>query len=510
MEKNFKAADWKKYLPRPICDAHPEYEACYDRAWEIAHDHVREIPGMPQSPYMDEAFCDTQVWIVDTCFMTFFCKYAQEAFPGIETLNNFYEVLYHGGSLPHIIPTGREPSWTGATPGVPNPIWVHIADNPPLFAWAEYENALLHGDKEYIRELLYKRQVLQKHYDWFESLKERIVPRGVLLETCLIKEECGYLWEGGRSSMDNTPRGRTGECAVGHRPNNPDMLWIDAISQQALVARTIARLFTIIGDEQGASEWNARHAEKKELINRLYWDKEDGFYYDIDRRDHHFYKVITPASFWPLVAGVASPEQARRVADYAKDPAHLGGDVPLISLSRSDPDYRSHGLYWRGSLWIPTAYASLKGLAEYGLYADAHEAGTKILNHMLATYLEFEPHTIWECYSPEKHEPATQIGGEGHLVRKDFCGWSALGPIAIYIEYVLGFHTVNAFEGVLEWEKPTDIDGRIGIRNLRFGDIVTDVVAEGDVCTVVSNQPYTLKINGKDYAVSKGETRIEL
>ena len=510
MEKNFKAQDWKKYLPRPICTDRPEYETFYNRAWELAHDHVRDIPGMPQSPYMDEAFCDTQVWIWDTCFMTLFCKYAQEVFPGVETLNNFYEVLHLGGSLPHIIPSEKEPEWTGATPGVLNPIYVHIADNPPLFAWAEYENALYHGDKEYLKDVLYNKKMLQKHYEWFESLKERTLPRGVLIETCLIKEDCGYLWEGGRSGMDNTPRGRTGKCATDHRPNNPDMLWIDAISQQALAARTIARLFKLVGDEAGEKEWNEKFEEKKELVNRLYWDKEDGFYYDIDRRDHHFYKVITPASFWALTAGIASPEQARSVANYANDPLHLGGDVPLISLSRSDADYRPYGLYWRGSLWMPTAYASLKGLAEYGFYADAHTAGKKILDHMLATYLEFEPHTIWECYSPEKHEPGTQIHGVGHCVRPNFCGWSALGPIAIYIEYVLGFHTVNAFERVVEWEKPDTFGGKIGIENLRFGDVTTDIVAEGGECVVKASAPYTLKICGKPYEIKAGVTRITL
>ena len=93
MEKNFRASDWEKYLPIPVCEEHPEYEAFYKRAWSLAHDHVRDIPGMPQTPYMDEAFCDTQVWIWDTCFMTLFCKYAQEVFPGIETLNNFYTVF---------------------------------------------------------------------------------------------------------------------------------------------------------------------------------------------------------------------------------------------------------------------------------------------------------------------------------------------------------------------------------------------------------------------------------
>ena len=122
---------------------------------------------------------------------------------------------------------------------------------------------------------------------------------------------------------------------------------------------------------------------------------------------------------------------------------------------------------------------------------------------MERTYKEYEPHTIWEAYAPDAPTPATTVG-DNKNVRPDFCGWSALGPISIYLEYVLGFHTVNAFTKTVEWAKPKDVNGEIGIRNLRFGEIVTDIVANGNVCEVTSNLPYTLKINGVDYKIETG------
>jgi glycogen debranching enzyme len=410
--------------------------------------------------------------------------------------------------LPEIVPTENEPWWTGATPGVPTNIKVHIADNPPLFAWGEYQNALIHGEREYLKKLLYESRALQRHYEWIESLKEKVFLKGVLLNTNLIHEEIGYTWEGGCSGMDNTPRGRK-EIPSAERPNNPDMLWIDAICQQALSARTIARLFALVGDIEGEAEWNAKFEEKKTLVNSHYWDKEDKFYYDIDRNDRSFYKVMTTASYWALTAGIASEEQAKAMLAHATDPEELGGDVPLLSLARNDGDFKEKGKYWRGSLWLPNAYATLKGFAEYGFYKEAHEAGYKIFKHMLATYNEYEPHTIWECYSPTAHRPGTQTNDE-EIVRPDFCGWSALGPISVYIEYVLGFHTVNAFENRVEWERPNCFKGKTGIKNLRFGDIVTDILAEGDICTVKSNAPNTLVICGKEYAVREGEDVIKL
>lgn len=509
METRFGAPDWENYIPVPVLDAHPEYCEFYKKAWELAFDHIKHIDGMPQTPYMDEAFCETQVWIWDTCFMTLFCKYAQDVFPGVETLNNFYEVLYGGKSLPKVIPPENEPDWTGATPGVPYNIVVHLADNPPLFAWAEYVNAVVRGDREYIKDLLCNRGVLQKHYDWFESLREPVKLPNVLHRTWLIAEKYGYRWEGGCSGMDNTPRGRLGEHAVGQRPNNPDMLWIDAICQQALCADIISRMYELIGNSAEAELWRARYNEKKEIVNSLYWDPDDRFYYDIDRNTHEFYKIMTIASFWTLTAGIASREQAETLAAHVSNPETLGGNVPLLSLARNDNDFDPAGLYWRGSLWMPTAYASLCGLNRYGFYRTAHDAGLKIVKHMYDTYVGYEPHTIWECYSPTKCEPASNEHGNC-TARPNFCGWSALGPISVLIECVLGFHTVDGFERRVEWEKPDNIGENIGIRNLRFSDITTDIVANGKLCTVVSNAPYTLSVNGIDHKISAGENTFEI
>ena len=504
MEKN-----WKGFLPEPICADVPAYGILYEKAWELAFDHIREISGMPQSPYMDEAFCDTQIWIWDTCFMSLFCKYAGKIFPGVESLRNFYEVLYDGNRLPTIVPGEREPDWTGAVPGVPKEIEIHIADNPPLFAWAEYENALFHGDRAHIEKLLYEDRFLQKHYEWIENLREKTMPRGVHVETCLIREEDGYRWEGGRSGMDNTPRGRTMEKTRRNRPNHPDLLWIDAICQQALAASTIASLFKLVGDEAESKKWESLYEEKKNKVNQLYWDGEDGFYYDIFNQDKRFCKVMTIASYWAMTARIADEARAAEMVRQAFCEKTLGGNVPLLSLARNDANYEPNGRYWRGALWLPTAYAALRGFTAYGYHKEAYEAGKKILDHMLETYLNYEPHTIWECYSPENPEPSVSPDGK-ERVRPDFCGWSALGPISIYIEHVLGFHSVDAFTRTVEWEIPKTFKKEIGIRNLRFGDICTDIILENGVCTVTSNQPYSLRINGSFYAISSGEQRFRL
>lgn len=509
MKSDFDAENWRAFLPRPVYGKDTRCNELYDRTWEIARAHVRKIDGMPQSPYMDEGFCDTQIWIWDTCFMSLYCKFAQEVFPGKESFRNFYDVLYQGGRLPEVIPTEREPKWTGAIPGKATEILINIADNPPLLAFAEYENALLHGDGAYVRELLYEKQDLQRHYEWMEGLTESCKLRGVFVPTRWIRTDLGYRWEGGCSGMDNTPRGRVGAHAEADRPNNPRMLWLDAICQQALAANCISKLFSLIGDGENAAIWKEKYLGKKETVNRFYWDEEDRFYYDIDREDRHFYKVATVASYWALTAEIADGERARRMAECVSDPALFGGDVPLTSLARGDADFSPTGKYWRGSLWLPTAYAALKGLVNYGFFEEARGAAKKIVEQMYATYTEYEPHTIWECYSPTEHKPATSVDGRSG-VRRDFCGWSALGPISMYIEFVLGFYEINAFCKTVKWSRPKDFTEPIGIRNLRFGEIVTDIVAEGGRCVVSTNGDFTLEIDGVPHPVRAGENIIDL
>lgn len=509
MSDIFGTEKWRDYIPTPVFDEHKEYNDIYNKAWELAFEHIKSISGMPQNPYMDEAYCDTQIWIWDTCFMSLFCKYAREVFPGVETFNNFYDVLYGNSRLPTIIPTEDEPVWTSATAGVPYEIKIHIADNPPLFAWAEYENALLSGDKTHLNELLYKKRSLQKHYDWLENLHSSVRLPNVFLPTYLINEGIGYKWEGGTSGMDNTPRGRIGERATAERPNNPNMLWIDAICQQALNAKMIEKLFLLAGDNEEAEKWKSKFNAKKKIINDYYWDNSDNFYYDIDCGTKDFYKVKTVASFWTLTSETATDERADFLANQVLNTSTFCALSPFLSLSRDDADYSSSGKYWRGSVWLPTAYATLKGLVNYGYYDIAHTAALKLIEHMYQTYARFEPHSIWECYSPEKYEPA-KTTDDKKTVRKDFCGWSALGPISVFIEFVLGFHTINAFEKIVKWEMPKDFNGKIGIKGLRFGDVVTDIISDGRDCFVTSNQEYTLEINGKKYEICIGNNNYSI
>ncbi len=475
-----KPAFNRDLIPQPVFEENQELVDLYWDAWEIAYNHIRSDSGLFQTPYIDEAFWANTIWIWDTEFMALFCKYAPGLFPGIESLNNFYEAILNKKD---------------------SPLKIQHPDNPPFFAWIESDYYDFTNDKNHLKELINKNKFLQRHYLFFDTINASTQLQLDHVPIAINKCDLGYYWGGVQSGMDNTPRGR------GH---SDEMLWVDALSQQALSALYISRLADIINDKKTSQKFKNEYSHKKELLNKYYWDNEDGFYYDISDKDTSFIKVRTPASYWVMLAEVPSKEQAERMMGYAKDTSEFGGRYPWPSVSRSDTDFNSeYGDYWRGSIWIPTAYMATKALEKYGFYEVADQNACNLLNQMLQTYKDYKPATIWECYSPSKPEPARRVYGDSlQVVRPDFCGWSALAPISMFIENVLGFHHIDAQSKTVEWRKYQP--GIHGIRNLSFGDVNTDIIAHDAYVDIKSNSSYTLIINSVAYQIKKGNQRITL
>ena len=466
-------------VPTPVFDQNPGYVELYWKAWKMAYDHVVEDPGVPHSPYMDEVCYDNVIWIWDSCFMTLFNRYAaKDYFPGVANLNNIYMPLYDNANTTQSI-------------------W--FADNPNLLAWVEWENYLMSGDVEHVKWLINEKQYLQKHYQMMETSKPGdSIPHS---SHRIAHERTPYGYTGSNQivGMDNSPRGRTyGEGNI---------LWIDTISQQALSAYYIAKLAEAAGNREVQAAYLGYYGELKSLINQYYWDETDGIYYDINKTDPLLKdKVKTVASFWPMLALVPDAAQAEALLAHVNSPTSFGGFVDFPSVARDDPDFdNATGAYWRGGLWLPTAYMGIKGLENYGYTARADEAAEKILEQQYQTYKNVSPHTIWETYAPSSNAPSTEYG---NIVRQDFCGWSALGPISLFLENVLGFHHVNAVDKVVEWRLHQE--GRHGVTNFTFGGITTDIVADGGIVTVRSSGDYTLKVNGISMPVGPGVQSYDL
>ncbi len=161
-------------------------------------------------------------------------------------------------------------------------------------------------------------------------------------------------------------------------------------------------------------------------------------------------------------------------------------------------------MYWRGGVWVPVAYMSARALADHGHEALAHRAALELIRQMARTRAEYSPATIWEAYSPTRPAPAT-AKDDREIVRPDFCGWSALAPIAMLIEHVLGFR-VDATSRTVRYRR--HLPGRSGIRDLRCGDTRLTLVADDDGLDVHTDGPLTLSLASGDVDLTPGRHRL--
>jgi putative isomerase len=82
--------------------------------------------------------------------------------------------------------------------------------------------------------------------------------------------------------------------------------------------------------------------------------------------DGRFARSLAPTSFYPLLAGIASPEQAGRLVDgHLLDPDRFWTPVPLAGTPADDPA-ASDNTYWRGRAWPLFNLLVFRGLRRYG------------------------------------------------------------------------------------------------------------------------------------------------
>ena len=469
----------KNEVPEPIYDGDQSLIELYYKAWEIADKRIMHTPGMPSERYMDEGCMDgfgpKTIWIWDTAFMSLFCKYAPQHFPGVESLRNFYEPVLDSRSCP---------------------LRIHHPDNPPLFAWVEHDYYKFTDDRQHLDSLILTKKYPQRYYQFFKTLDKNTVLSFDHQPVELKNMGIGFDWNGNPSGMDNTPRNSEG-----------DILWVDAISQQALSALYISRMAELCSDKSTAESYSKEYKRLKDIINKYYWDDQDGCYYDIYQKDSSVTRILTPASFWPMMAEIPSQEQAERMTKFALAATRLGGDRPWKTVSADSPYYAADGgRYWLGAIWLPTAYMGIKSLEKYGLYDLANDTAEKLVNQINRTYINYSPHTIWEAYNPSGDTPAN--GKRKPVVRPDFCGWSALGPISLFIENLIGIYDVDAGQKVVRWNIHHEF--RHGLKKLKFGDIATDLIYDAGRIEVNSNGDYTLYVNGREFSVKSGSNHFEI
>lgn len=423
----------KNVLPRILCETRPDWVNLSHRAWEIAMANIYQPPvpdWKPQMTCMPGVDC---LWVWDSCFMTFFSRYSNGLLPGMNNLDNLYRLQREDGLIAMAYrPSTEQPAFGERI-------------NPPLFAWSELLYWRFTGDDSRFATVLPR---LVRFFDWIKNNRRR-------------KKGTYWFEDSGSTGMDNAPRsGYQAEYL-----NGSDICHIDLAAQQALAAECLQKIATHTGDQALADRFRAEHEALTALLDKYHWDERSGFYYDAFNLDTferlNYLNHKTVASFWPLVSGNANARQADSLINYLLDPEEFWTPHPVASLSRKDPNYDPEGRYWLGGVWAPINYMISKGLHRHGRADVARKLAMKHLDYLAEVLASH--HTIFECYAPESARPATR--GRDDFARADFVGWSGLGPVAMFIEDIIGLD-FDAPGRRVTWN--ITMDGLHGVENLVF------------------------------------------
>ncbi len=97
------------------------------------------------------------------------------------------------------------------------------------------------------------------------------------------------------------------------------------------------------------------------------WDDKTGIFRDKYTDRNEFSKHLAPTNFYPLLAHVATQEQAERmIKEHFMNPNEFYGDWMIPSIARNDPAFRDNS-YWRGRIWAPMNFLVYMGLRNYNL-----------------------------------------------------------------------------------------------------------------------------------------------
>ena len=466
-------------LPKLIYDRRPKYIRLYDKAWELAFSNLMKPKEGSAfiSNWIDEGLCE-QIFQWDTHFCIQFGKYADHIFSFIGSHDNFYHSQHEDGMICRVINPDGTDHWWGLGENNARAI------NPPLFSWAEWENFLITGDDSRFESII---PVLEKY--------------GKFIDDNRIGKNTPHqlYWSNGQASgMDNTPRdtGRS-EPTDGydcHSAFDP-MGWVDMSSQMVMHYHYLSLICRQVGHDNEAVKYSKKAKEIASSINEWMWDENSGLYYDVDTLGVKT-PWITVATFWPLLAGVCNESQAEKLVKNLTDPELFWRLIPLPSLAYGQEQFCDSGRYWRGGTWAPTNYMAVKGLQKNGYYNVAKELSLKFMEGIWEVYKQTG--TLWEVYSSERFMPSTNAS-DLFLCKPDFAGWTALGPISMMIENVIGIDC-NALENEITWLLTED--KRHGIENLHFNGSVIDLIAEkidnSYRLDITTDKKFTLRVKDGD------------
>lgn len=157
--------------------------------------------------------------------------------------------------------------------------------------------------------------------------------------------------------------------------------FIETQLYNAGLADFCARAFDELGDHAQATEFRRQARRLEALVRDHCWNEQTGFYYDNDVGTGRLRtESMHAGGFYPMIHGIPTMEQARRMVAHLLDPEKFWTAYPVPTLARDSADYHpTH--YWSGRAWPPVNFHILRGLIRYGFFEAADQLLVRWAEH---------------------------------------------------------------------------------------------------------------------------------
>jgi alpha,alpha-trehalase len=154
---------------------------------------------------------------------------------------------------------------------------------------------------------------------------------------------------------------------------------IDLNALMCKLESVIAHAHELLGNSAAADEFRQRAEQRRALLQRLFFSEERGLYTDLLLPDFRQSGIDSLATAYPLFLGLASREQAARVAGSIRQQLLRTGGWAASNVDSGQQWDLPNG-------WAPLQWVCYRGLLNYGFEADAREGATRWVRNNLAVY----------------------------------------------------------------------------------------------------------------------------
>ena len=177
--------------------------------------------------------------------------------------------------------------------------------------------------------------------------------------------------------------------------------------------KDLEQISSILGLKEDTEQWKKRAEERKGNIQKYLWDEQHGLFVDYDfvNQKRSSYDYVT--TFFPLWAGLATPEQAQALVRHLSTFEQPGGLVMSPNETGGQWDFPY--------AWAPDQLLADEGLRRYGFNKEADRLSYKFLSTVAENFRR--DGTIREKYNAVTRSSETQVTAGYHMNIVGF-GWT--------------------------------------------------------------------------------------